>query len=86
MSEVLEAFCGTPEQNEKNEILIFFFFPVQIVCILSLHQLETLKKLNSKIPNSAGKFLVKKYIFINFLLVFSVIFSVKTMFSQIQGS
>ena len=61
------------EQNEKSEILIFLF-PVQIVCILSLHQLETLKKLNSKIRNSAGEFLVKKAIFINFLLVFSAIF------------
>lgn len=25
MIEILEAFYGTPEQNEKSEILIFFF-------------------------------------------------------------
>lgn len=50
-----------------------YFSPMQIVHILSLHQLESPRKLNSKIPNVAVKFLGKKLSLL-FLLVFSVIF------------
>lgn len=43
MSEVLEAFCGTSEQNEKTETLIFFS------CANCLHFVITLTRNSQKV-------------------------------------